>query len=103
MRYIKTYEMKYDENIKVGDYFLVSLLSYSRRKLEPYIWKDGRKTEGIDEVKVRYLSEKDYDHFYAETTKGELLYLNKNDIYRKLTPEEIENFEIKKSSIKYNL
>ena len=103
MKYIKTYEMK---DIKVGDYFLVSLLRYPIHvyQADPYIGINGRKSEGINAVKIKHLSDPpSTDTFFAETAKGKLYYLNRNEIYRELTPEEIEQYEIIKSTLKYNL
>ena len=41
--------------------------------------------------------------FFIKSYSDVMFYIHKSDIIRNLTPEEIEEFELRKASYKYNL
>ena len=93
MKYIKKYEW-FEYKYKIGDYVYVS--GYSN--FEPYakILKVNKETSSGWDYRIRAWSidyKKMVDYFYIDEI----------DIERKLTPEEIEEFEIQINSNKYNL
>lgn len=86
MKYIKTYE---DNNIdyKKGDYVL--------------FFDPDSKTYLPGKIVVVY-----FDHMWSyriDFNSGFLGLIDKNEIIRLLTPEEIENFDAQKIAKKYNI
>ena len=89
MKYLKKYK---DINIKIGKYFLVGIDSDQINKVKSKlikilnynIWKYNFLILGFD------------NNFFRLT-------LSENNIIRELTPEEIEEFEMKIDAKKYNL
>lgn len=85
MKHLKTYEMLYPDDIKVGDYVLVTC-EYHNLKDEPMIIDDYPK----------------YDLIYAipVNDKERVYELQFDDIVKKLTKKEVELYSNLK---KYNL
>lgn len=126
MKYIQTYErILFPTMYKVGDYVLIlknsiSIEKYMITALHDYLYKDLRGTRRtgtkilsyMDDIGNRVLGGQVYD---VEDSNGKTTNaVSSNDskydswygmpkIIRKLTPEEIEQYEIEKTSNKYNL
>jgi hypothetical protein len=121
MKYIKTYEgLKF----KVGDYVVVKEMSnrdliirgissddietdYSGRELivklieNPSIWKDGVKKD----LKMKLMDRLDKRNrkYTGELPDSSIIRLYENDIIRRMTPKEIEDFKMKFDANNYNL
>lgn len=96
MKYLKTYEDHYDLTYDVGDYVLV----YGERFKENY-------NPSREDIKFKII-EVDYsDHntpYLLISADGMDLWVPENKwIKRKMTPEEIEEYELKVGANKYNL
>jgi len=88
MRYIKTFENRYVEEYKIGDYIKFNTLSLSQTT---------GKIVNID-YKHRYPYSL-YVHGIPEYNP----IISVNEIVRLLTPEEIEKFEMEEYLNKYNI
>lgn len=105
MKHIKTFEShpflstfkgpKYN----VGDYVILKEDDVHKRwkvKLEGFIYKMFYNSV---EQQYNYRVEGEYVHNNKETT----FFISDSDIERKMTPEEIEDYQLRKESKKYNL
>ena len=104
MKYLKIFE---DFSIASGDYVLVNMTG-SNAKYEsddkPFLKGQifqlivtGPGPTDSKESSDRQIS------FFIKSTFGKIFYIHSKDLMRKLTPEEIENFEAETASYKYNL
>ena len=97
MKHIKKYENKYPSSkYKVDDYVLVDLNKISGNP------PDFTNTEGIKAkiFKINIYKEYPYSIRYGN---DELFAVDESEISRKLTLEEIEDYEIEMQTKKYNL
>jgi len=123
MKYIKTYEKN---NYKIDDYVLIRNMSkrdlisrgfpaddldinYTNQELilqiieTPSMWKDGIKKDfGMKTMDYLDRMSKPYTGKLDDEPKY-IIRLHKSDIIKKLTPEEIEQYKIKKDTDKYNI
>jgi len=103
MKYIKTYEenKKYPK-YNVGDYVLLSI-----KKIDKNNIKYGNDDPiSIPDDSLAQIVGIDFNVDYPYTSKfynNREFDLKPNEIIRLLTPEEIEEFEMKKEANKYNL
>jgi hypothetical protein len=102
MKYIKTFEISEigKPKYKEGDYIIFNLaLSYCYKGYGLIF-----NTEFNDSYGPRqYLYEANYIDKKTLEIKELLMYLDNSDIKRKMTADEIADFEIKLNSNKYNL
>lgn len=106
MRYIKQFENNNDINYKDGDYILI-------KKYYIDFWKSNRATEKQDVFKfAKIIGVKNKEYSYSSdkyTLEGisnnsiKNFYLPDSYFTRKLTKEEIEEFETKKVALKFNI
>jgi len=96
MKYIKTFEDSQSEvKYKIGDYVI---LSESDWMVKPFVkildhwWNDEAN---MDDYEAEAILDED-------SGIGKVIICD-DDIERKMTPEEIEKFELEKSAQKYNL
>jgi len=111
MRYIQTYEGIFTK-YKVGDYVLYKPQRTHFDWLNR-LFLDKEEFVKIVEIKKETLKNKiryfpggtsnQVDPYRIQDTKGKIWMASKKNLIRKLTPEEIEEFEIRKDTDKYNL
>jgi len=104
MRYIKQFENNKDINYSIDDYILI-------KKYYIDFWKSNRSIEKQDVLKfakiigIKHI-EKSNDKYILEVISNnniKIFYLTDSCFTRKLTNEEIEEFEIKKDTLKFNI
>ena len=92
MKHIKTFESEFfKHNYRVDDYVLIKEHKiYGIVSRYAKIIEDFAETEGTDGYEVEF-------------TDGDIIYILDNFIERYLTPEEIKEYELEKSTNNYNL
>ena len=100
MKYIKTYE-ELEYKYKIGDYVLLDIDAIVGKN----IFNNNLDPKDIPKEDKGEISLINKDLFYEYTVKlfNDECGVDNDEIIRKLTPEEIEEYEIKKASLKYNL
>jgi len=105
MKYIKQFEDRWIENFQIGDYVKLEDSNIKSWFMPTPQLPNGYKIFNFAQI-VGNNTEDDFFNLKFEIIaddKLNVLYDNKNIIERKLTPKEIEEYEAKKLSIKYNI
>ena len=123
MKYLRTYENMNKYNI--GDYVIIRRMSehelimrgfpadetdtdYTNQELmvelveNPSIWKDGTK-KTIQMKLMDYLDKRSKPFTGKFSDNPNIIRLYVDDIIKKMTPEEVERYKLKKTTDKYNL
>jgi len=101
MKHLKLYENF--ETYKVDDYVLLTDLNFKDKN-----GKWVKLLENLNEtkgkiLKIEIVNTEKNDNTYFISLMKHFLWVNTSNIIRKLTPEEIEEYELKKEAEKYNL
>lgn len=113
MRYLKLFEMyeTFGGQYNVGDYILIDV-SKVKTDIDDFERVFGSNNEYISAYICQYVPSQKYcygvrGYNYDDSTESNIYRsqtsVSEDEIIRKLTPEEIEEFEAKKASVKYNL
>lgn len=97
MKYIKKYEVTYGR-FKEDDYIIIKNSDRIKMMGEKYDFYPHFCVKIIQVIEAYYV-----ETFDEKTNKDLIFWILDEDIERKATKEEIEEYIIKRSSIKYNL
>jgi len=99
MKHLKAFESTYwEQNYRIGDYVLLDL---ERIEEEGYNKDVIKFIDNMGKI-VKYEEDQSYEYtveFYTNTT----IPVREEEILRKLTPEEITEYKMKKDANKYNI
>ena len=102
MKHIKKFEnfedpgngLKYSGNYNIGDHVLLDMKAIKHNNIH-------EELPSYDECIITDYG--DYHHFYVEFIDDTDFAVDESEIIRKLTPDEIDIYDIKNDATKYNL
>jgi hypothetical protein len=109
MKYLKNFEKLHENKYKVGDYILINIDFIKKHNFYNTFYSDftvpfGRITD-VDYILFNpYTVSIIYENAPMPDRSGiDAMCLRDDEIIRHLTPDEIDEFESKKTALKYNL